>query len=262
MFRKNHMLLCYPIAMGRSHGHDAPSGPGDVAPGSTSGSMHAGAAEVGREEIDSMTSILRRWGPTVAALLLMVGLAGRAEAGLLFAVSGSGGSPSNLYTVDTTTGAATLVGATGFSHVTALSFDPTTGSLYGHVSDIFNTGTQLIAINAATGAGSAIGSTGQQIPDMAFDSSGQLYAWSEFGSSSFDNLFTIDKATGAATLVGASGIGTFNTGLAFDNMGTLYVKPSGVLYTVDKTTGAATFVEALGTPLNNALAFDPNTNVA
>ena len=56
---------------------------------------------------------------------------------VLYAISGAGNATSNLYTVNTSTGAATLVGSTGFSTVTGLAFNPITGVLYGHVSDIF-----------------------------------------------------------------------------------------------------------------------------
>lgn len=196
-----------------------------------------------------------------AAALLSFAICLRSEAGILYAVSGAGNSPSSLYQVNTSTGAATLVGATGTSHVTGLAFNPLTGDLYGHRSDIFDSGdSQLLQINVNTGASTLIGTTGIQVPDMAFSSNGTLYAWGEFEPTfSFsDNLYTIDTSTAVATLVGFSNIGTSNTGLAFDQNGALWVKSGDQLYSVNAVTGVGTFDKTLSENPNNALAFDEN----
>lgn len=203
------------------------------------------------------------WVRTLGAALLSLVMMSAASAQTLYGVTGAGNTPSSLYTIDTATGAATLVGATGFSHVTALSFDPTTGMLYGHVSDTFGSGdTQLISINPLTGAGTLIGTTGIQSPDMAFRSDGTLFAWSEFsdGGNQIDDLFVINKVTATATFVGESGTGTSSTGMAFDANGTLFLKPGNGLLTLDANTGVATNVGSLdvntGQLLNNSLAFN------
>jgi len=184
-----------------------------------------------------------------------------ADASTLYAVSGAGNAPSSLYTVDTTTGAATLVGATGFNHVTGLDFDPVTGVLYGHVSNLFGSGgaTQLLTINKTTGAGALVGTSGIQSPDMSFNSAGTLYAWGEFTTIVSDDLYTINLATGAATVVGEAGIGTSNTGIAFNSSDTLYVKSGAQIFTMDAGTGLVNGPSAtLDVNLNNALAFDEN----
>ena len=54
---------------------------------------------------------------TIAAFALGTNAA---SAGVLFAVSGASNAPSSLYTVNTSTGAASLVGPTGFNHVTGI----------------------------------------------------------------------------------------------------------------------------------------------
>ena len=54
------------------------------------------------------------------------------------------------------TGAATSVGALGFSDVRGLAFDPISDTLYGVTS--FGTD-QLLTINTETGAASAVGPT-------------------------------------------------------------------------------------------------------
>jgi hypothetical protein len=201
---------------------------------------------------------------TIAVLTAVLGAAQQADASTLYGVTGAGNAASSLYTIDLLTGAGTYIGDTGFSHVTGLDFDPTTGVLYGHVNDGGEGGFgQLITINPFTGAGTLVGDTLIQSPDMSFNAAGQLYAWGERDAqSSFnDKLLTIDKTTGAATLVGGT-LETSHTGLAFDTAGTLYLKPGGSLYTLDPSTGAETFVTSLDLSLDNALAFDPDDNQA
>ena len=65
------------------------------------------------------------------------------------------GASSFLYTIDTSTGQATLVGDTGFRSIADLAFDPDTQTLYGME---FNARV-LITIDTVTGAGTLVGST-------------------------------------------------------------------------------------------------------
>ena len=61
-----------------------------------------------------------------------------------------------------------------------------------------------------------------------------------------DELYTINVATGALTLVGSTG-GTFLNGITYDwSNDTFYGVSATSLYTVDVTTGATTLVGALG----------------
>lgn len=173
----------------------------------------------------------------VIALLAVLSVIARpaSAASILYGATGSGGAPSSLYTIDTTTGAATLVGAIGFS-VTGLAFDPTTGILYGGTSNVAAV-SELITIDPLTGAGTSVGAYGtgsQTMADITFDASGQLFGFLEPGS---DDLYRINKATGAATVVGDSP-GSAVTGLAFGPTGTLYLESVGTLRTLDPTTGA------------------------
>ena len=81
-------------------------------------------------------------------------------------------------TINTTTGAATAVGALGFGVVYGLAFDPNTNTLYG--SNIaFD---QLITINTTTGAGMVVGPLGfGVVSGLAFDpTTNTLYGTDSF----------------------------------------------------------------------------------
>lgn len=112
-----------------------------------------------------------------------------------------------LYTMNPTTGAATLVSnLTGptLDQLTAFAIAPN-GTAFG--TDIGDTG--LFAINLATGAMSHVGDvggSGNWFNDLAFNSAGVLY-----GARSQGNVYTVDTSTALETFAFS---GQFN-GLAF-----------------------------------------------
>jgi hypothetical protein len=110
-----------------------------------------------------------------------------APSGVLYGVSlGAGGFPASgmLFTIDPTTGAATFVAnLTQFVNVEGdIAIDPTTGILYA-VDGIG----PLFTIDTSTGVCTTIGSLPLDLPGgadysgLAFDGSGQLWVWSQFG---------------------------------------------------------------------------------
>jgi hypothetical protein len=183
--------------------------------------------------------------------------------------AGDGGSPSTLYILNPSSGSALQsIGPIGFS-VTGLAVDPADGTLYGSTGREPSGGApnpgSLIKINRTTGAGTLVGDLRPDTDtagDLTFTPDGALFGWLVGVSGNSNNLVTIDKASGAASVVGASGIvGNHGSGLASSAGGTLFhaALDTGPLYTVDRTTGAATPVA----PLNgteslqiNALSFD------
>lgn len=162
----------------------------------------------------------------------------------LYAGRGSNLSTSNLYTVDTASPgpSVTSIGAIGDA-VTGFAIDPTsnilygvtTGSTSGHVRS-------LITIDTTTGAGTLVGSLGgKAIPDIAFDNTGQMYGWDNTNH----QLARIDKATGAVTDIGSSGISSpySGNGLAITSTNTAYLFPKGsfgAFYSMNLSTGAGT----------------------
>ena len=192
-----------------------------------------------------MKNSLRRLSFAVATVLSLGAATQTAHAAqILYGISGAGGTASSLYQIDTTTGAGTLIGATGFSHVVSIDIHPVTGVIYG-ISNEFGGTNALITIDASTGAGTFVANVGGgNWPDITFDSTGTLYSWSE---ASPDRLNTIDLTTGATTEIGPNGLSTYQFGLGADSSDTIYAKNGdGGVYTIDKITGADTFVVSLG----------------
>jgi hypothetical protein len=200
--------------------------------------------------------------PTSTAPLQLGGRTASVTSQRMFAINGASGTPSTLYQIDPATGAIiSTIGATGFSHVVAMDFDPTTGVLYG----IANNTDQLLTINTTTGVGTVVANMSwpfgvcgslAQVPDMSFDSNGNLFAWRDPCD---DDVYRVDKVTGVATPVGESFIGTARIGIAFDSNDQLWVKNIAQSFTINTTTGAATFVANLECCSHqNMLAFDEN----
>lgn len=163
--------------------------------------------------------------------------------GTLYALGDTG-----FYTIDTVSGALTRISDAPppANEIWGMTVDPTTQTLYW----IGGTGgVTLSTIDPATGASTLVGSISGipapiNITAIAIDAEGQLYGIEQQN----DNLIRVDKATGAATVVGPLDVPTlFKASLAFDPVGgTLYFfnrefAANGV-HTVDKNTGHATFV--------------------
>jgi len=150
------------------------------------------------------------------------------------------GSPSRLYRVDATTGAATLIATTSLNSLTAIAFNGL-DILWG-----VDIGGTLHVLVDSTGASYPIGPTGVFIKGIAFDPiDGALW-----GTDASGGVYTIDYHTGAATLVGNTGLAP-SPDICFDVAGVLYASSGGGftannLITIDKSTGAGTVVGSIG----------------
>lgn len=152
-------------------------------------------------------------------------------------------NPLHLGTIDLTTGAFSSIGVMSgdgadVTNWTGLAIGPD-NTFYGSSSG------NLYLINPATAATTLIGSfgTGGTVIDIAIDSQGNMYAH-DIGT---DSLYSVDKSSGAATLIGPTGFAAgFAQGMDFDwATDTLYAHiyiSGGVAHwaSFDLTTGAAT----------------------
>ncbi len=207
-----------------------------------------------------------KWRSLALAALGLFCVATVARADVLYATgvgSGPNAGLSALYSLDPFNGGATLLWNFTDLHLYAggLAYDPGTDLLYATgVKDSSTGTTRLFAIDRYTGLASEIGPVGEGLNlsfgGLAIDPlTGVMYATGAGNQST--GLYTLDKHTGAATLVGLSGgqccvvpFGFNIYGIGFGNDGTLWANGltlsntggagSSHLYTLNLNTGAAT----------------------
>jgi hypothetical protein len=154
---------------------------------------------------------------------------------------------NTLLTVDTTTGAQTVigpanpVGGESWSGITASN----AGMLYAS-STTCSTST-LYTIDPGTGTATPIGpvSNAPCLIDIAVNAAGELFGVDIIN----DNLVQIDPGSGAGTVIGSLGVAAnYAQGMDFDDVtGVLYwaaYTASGELRVIDTATGASTLVGA------------------
>lgn len=200
---------------------------------------------------------------TAVAVLVFLMAGGASAAPRLFGTTGSGGTLSTLVELDPATGALlSTIGPVGYT-VNGLTYDASTGKLWGSTSAAFGGFVGLLEIDMTTGAGTPVGTgwglpAGDPVVSLTTNASGAMYGWWE---PAMDSLVSIDKALGTATLVSWSGLVTGNLGLSFSNDGTLYLyNYGGDYYTVDTTTGVASYVGDLGVAAHHG-DFHPVSNI-
>jgi len=121
-----------------------------------------------------------------------------------------GETADELYSINTTTGAATTIGLIGENMVYALGFSQA-GGLYG-----VDGSCDLVSINTGTGAGTVVGPTGLApnggcgVYDIASGLNGTMY----LADSNSSSLYDVNLATGGTTLIGPYGSTTNVVGLA------------------------------------------------
>src|SRR5437867_3623814 len=149
----------------------------------------------------------------------------------LYGTTAGPSSAGSLYTINTATGAATLVGAlrdagSNAYAISAMAVHPN-GTVYGFTSTRSATRPQaLVTINLSTAVVTPVGNTQTNvIADMTILPSGQAFGWAEPVA---DDLVSINLTTGAATVVANSGLNTYGSGLAANAAGTVYLTGSGI----------------------------------
>jgi hypothetical protein len=179
-----------------------------------------------------------------------------------------GTDDESLLTIDTTTGAASTVGAFGTSiWPNSLAFS-TSDELFA----IQNVGSRFLSIDPATGASTQIGLTGSvglySVDGLAFDAAGTLFGVGYIDmndmSARIQSLFTVDTATGVGSImVTLNGTPNNIEGIAFASDGTLYgvdTTTSSRLVSIDPATGNVTDIGTdlgLGNSMVHSLAITP-----
>lgn len=163
---------------------------------------------------------------------------------------------SDLNSVNTTTGASTLIGdaGSGSDEYNSLAVN-TAGEIFS-VGDVAFQSDRLTQFNTTTGLATSIatvdlGSVDVDVRGLAFSSSDVLYAANiavNPDTSVSSSIYTINTSTGVGTLVGDTGLGL--QCLSFAQDGNLYSWDAGLfsnddgLIRIDTTDGSVTDVSA------------------
>lgn len=176
-------------------------------------------------------SCLKSFVGPIAALLSSTATAHAALMGVT--------TTGDVYSINQTNGAATLIGSNAGSSFHALA-KSSSGTYYANDWGNAFQFLSLTTINPATGAkGGNVNSGNLVDQDWAFSPSGVLYGIQD--NSGADQLVTINTTTGVPTTIG-SRVNAYDGGMAFVG-NTLYASAAGIgLATVNLSTGAATDV--------------------
>ena len=147
-------------------------------------------------------------------------------------------STDDLYTIDPSTASPTLVGPTGGNIPGGTQLTATgAGRLWLAIGGPF-TASRLYQVNPSTGQVTLVGPMGQGfVTGIAGTCSGNLFGYAA------GNLLAIDPATGAGSVIGATGLTDDTLSMAFDQNEHLWgVTSGGSIYGLDTNHGTATFV--------------------
>jgi len=176
------------------------------------------------------------------------GLAWNSNSSTLFMIGGR--RNDSLYTVNTGTGAATLVGSHGINDLFGLAYDSVNNQLYGTQ---FSGGSGFYRLDMGTGAATFVATMGRQIGGLAYDSRNDRLVGIEDGAG---DLFEIDRGTGAQTLL-FDGAFVNDSGLAYDPSRDFFwdIDWNGNLYSYDQGAGFARTTQLTGLGAHDGLAY-------
>ena len=150
----------------------------------------------------------------------------------------------NLYSINKTTAATSLIGNTGLGDIEGLDFNGSTllGTNFG------NSPTTVYSINTTTAAATPITSfAGRAVDAMAVQNATTILVASEPTSSGPQFLVSVDLLTGADTVLGQLPSTDIATGLDFGTDGNLYeIDLSGNVYIINPSNASSIFVGSTG----------------
>lgn len=178
------------------------------------------------------------------------GLAWDSSSSTLYMIDGRGAQ--SLYTVDTGSGNATLVGRHGVSDLFGLTYDSKNDDLYGAT---FTGGLRLYTMDRGDGSGNPGPALPHRVGGLAYNSRDDMLVGVEDGAG---DLWEIDRNTGDMNLLFAGDF-TNDSGLAYDSEKHLLwdLDWSGNLYSYDIANGYARTTHKTGLGPHDGLAFVP-----
>ena len=197
--------------------------------------------------IDTLTLAVTPVGP-LGVPFEFGGLAWDPNTQTLYMIGGRGNP--NLYTVDPSTGTATLIGLYGVADLFGLAFDSRNNTLYGTQ---FSGGSGLYELNTSTGAATLIGTLTNQIGGLAYNPFTDALVGMEDGAG---DLYEINRSDASQTLL-FDGPFVNDSGLAFDPDLNLYwdIDWDGNLFSYDPTSGYSRTTQLSGLGSHDGLAY-------
>jgi sugar lactone lactonase YvrE len=205
-----------------------------ITPGGLSGLAFNSAGLLYGTTAGSGTSNLVLINPATGTLVSTIGNIGftigdlsfQPGTDILYGIRSNSGGPGGglLYTIDTTTGAATLVGNTQTGTGGGIAFAPD-GTLYHTGHHFQGDFTALNTLNPATGQVLTTVAINGFFDGLAVRGDGVVFAAPGGGG---DGIFTINKTTGALSLVGFTGTGGASD-LAFQPATTVVPEPASLV---------------------------------
>lgn len=175
-----------------------------------------------------------------------------AQEGVIYAVTGRLSSGAFL-TIDPDSGNGHIVGHSGFSEITGVAIQPSTGIIYGTIGGIATT--QLIKIDAPSGrAFEKLTIPVPRLRAIAFDTNDDLYLANLYTS----QLYRLNPIAGDTTYIGTPKIKNLS-GLTINPVdGQLWGTGASddEIYQINKKTGAATLIGKTGFANTSDIAFD------
>jgi|GEM_PF-6250733 len=177
------------------------------------------------------------------------GLAWNSQTSTLFAVDGRDGRNA-LWTIDTDTGHASLVGIHGLPEMFGLTYDASTDTLYAGQS---TQAQGFYELDQNNGTATPIGNPQINLDGLAYDPDEDMIVGACAGPG---DLYDIDRATAVPTLL-YNGDFFNNGGLTWDPEKKLlwFIDWSGNLYTFDPSNGYQRETKATGLGAHDGLAF-------
>jgi PEP-CTERM motif len=203
-------------------------------------------------------TLCRRYLAFLLVIASTIAASSTARADLLYGLANTNQAivSPELITIDTNTGASTVVGSLGLPNDTVNGLASYGGNLY----TFDNSTAKVLQIDPANGqvvASIGIGLNQFIFEDaLAFRSDGVGFIVTSNG-----NLYSFDLATNTSSLV-ASSLPFNIAGIAFSGSGVLYGFTAGTaeFFTIDQSTGATTLIGSLGSVPNLAGGMVFNSN--